>query len=410
MDCVILSHVTKLSLYIHIPFCIRRCGYCDFNTFAGVDFLIPKYVHAICQEMNLVLPLIPRDHIVHTVYLGGGTPSLLPGTAIQKIIEAVQSRCILDPDVEITMEANPGTVDLGHLEKIRELGINRISFGVQSTSPNELRILDRSHKNIDVVNAVDWSKRAGIKHINLDLIFGIPGQDLESWARTLEITAGLGADHLSVYSLIIEEGTPLKRSIDKGLLSYPDEELSADMYEMAMDYLSRNGFDQYEISNWSKGKHNRSIHNMQYWKQLPYIGFGAGAHGFFGKTRMANHTELESYMQLANDIEKVNFPKGPACKTYHRLTTWDLAQEFMMLSFRLVADGVSMGEFQSRFGVSAQQLFPKQFDRLLKSKLIEEIEGGKQMRLTRLGCLFGNRVFREFIGNRVPKGYEYLKD
>lgn len=402
--------MNEISLYFHIPFCRRRCGYCDFNTFAGMNQYIPAYVKALCREVEVVLSKVPEEMRVHTIYFGGGTPSLLCPDDFDQILKTVKKLVAVNPNAEITLEANPETVSEKGLQKLSGIGFNRISFGMQSASVRDLKVLDRRHDYQSIVNAILWSHRAGINHINLDLIFGIPGQTLDSWHRTLETASQLGVDHLSVYSLILEDGTRLKKWVDRGLLQSPEDDLAADMYELTMDYLPTNGYAQYEISNWALTDSASSRHNLQYWRFQPYLGFGAGAHGFWNDLRIENVGQIPMYIDRMNNISSPAFPAGPASKETTHLTLWDQLQENMMVSLRLTLEGVSIEELSDRYQVNLLEVFKVQINRLVRQGLLEYFDGEKRLRLTRKGRLFGNRVFAEFIGNPTPRGFEQKND
>jgi oxygen-independent coproporphyrinogen III oxidase len=394
------------SLYFHIPFCNRRCGYCDFNTFAGMKSFLPQYVASLCQEVKSVAQASAERIKIGTLFFGGGTPSLLTVSQYKRILETSREFYDLSSASEITIEANPGTVTREYLHGIREAGVTRISFGMQSAHPDDLRVLDRQHIHQDVINAVAWSKQAGFAHINLDLIFGIPGQSLQRWNDTLDLALSEQVDHFSLYSLIIEDGTPMQRWVERGLLQEPDDDLAADMYETAMDRLEHAGFVQYEISNWARQGtiDNRCQHNLQYWRFLPYLGFGAGAHGFANGVRTENVGGILEYIQKIKQNTPMVFPAGPASEPAAPLSNWDLMQEFMMVGFRLTDEGVSQNEFQTMFGQSMKNVFNKQIDHLLAQDLIEiHPQDQVRFRLTRRGRLFGNQVFAQFVGNPQPK-------
>jgi oxygen-independent coproporphyrinogen-3 oxidase len=397
-----------ISLYFHIPFCRRRCGYCDFNTFAGMNQYIPKYVNALCREVEMVLSQIPDPVATHTIYFGGGTPSLLQANSFGQIFDSVRNQIKVMDDTEISLEANPETVSQESIKALHEIGFNRISFGMQSASTQDLRVLDRQHDNQSIVNAIQWSRQAGFEHINLDLIFGIPGQSLASWKRTLELALKLGGDHFSIYSLILEEGTRLKTWVDRGLLENPDDDLGADMYELAMDFLGKRGFQQYEISNWSRNEASQCRHNLQYWRYLPYLGFGAGAHGFWRGVRMENVSLIPDYIDHINHADAALFPEGPAIKHIISYTAWDQLQEHLMVSLRLTQEGVSIPEFTERYHLDMIKAFDQQISRLKRQGLLEIVDNGTRLRLTRRGRLLGNRVFAEFISNPIPKGFAHL--
>ena len=238
----------SLALYLHIPFCRLRCAYCDFNTYAGLDDLIAPYVAALVQEVRMVGEAAGRPP-AHTVFLGGGTPSLLSLDQVAALLAAVQAAFALAPACEITLEANPGTVGRAYLDGLRALGVNRLSFGVQSSHPHELRLLDRLHLFGDAVQALSWARAAGFDNVNLDLIFGLPHQTLAQWQATLLRVIGLGPEHISAYALSLEHGTPMRAWVHRGLLPMPDPDLAADMYAWASETLAGHGYVQYENSN-----------------------------------------------------------------------------------------------------------------------------------------------------------------
>lgn len=395
----------KTSLYFHVPFCVRRCGYCDFNTFAGMNSYLSKYVDAVCQEQKMIAESSFKPIQVGTIFFGGGTPSLLSVEHYHQLLSTTKEYFDLQPDIEITIEANPGTVTENYLERLHQTGVNRISFGMQSAHPDDLRILDRQHHHEDVIRAVKWSKKVGFQHINLDLIFGIPGQNMSRWNNSLEMALMENIDHFSLYSLSIEEGTPMKKWMEQGRLEVIDDELSAEMYELAMDKLENAGFLQYEISNWAKISQvdNRCQHNLQYWRYLPYLGLGAGAHGFMCGIRTENVGGIIDYINAVSQDPSKTFPGGPVCKQPVALSKWDMMQEFMMVGFRLAEEGVSRNEFQTRFGFNLDELFDRQISLLSRQGLIEiHPQNSDRLRLTIKGRLFGNQVFSKFVGNREP--------
>ncbi len=244
--------MTLYSIYLHIPFCVHRCGYCDFNTYAGLQNLIPSYVEALCSEARIIHQALGQRLDVQTVFFGGGTPSLLPLHAIERILDTLAQCFSLLPDSEISLEANPGTVSLEYLQGLFASGVNRLSLGMQTANPSELQLLERQHDYLDVIHAVTWARKAGFSNLNLDLIFGLPGQDLPSWQRNLALALQLNPEHLALYALTVEHGTPLGTWTRRGLLSEPDADLAAGMYETASETLDLNGYTQYEISNWAR--------------------------------------------------------------------------------------------------------------------------------------------------------------
>ena len=381
------------SLYLHIPFCKVRCAYCDFNTYAGLDDQIAPYVRALVAEVRGVG--VAADHpAAHTVFFGGGTPSLLPLDQLATVLTALADSFALTPDVEITLEANPGTVSRAYLDGLRQLGVNRLSFGVQSSHPHELRLLDRLHLFGDAAQAVSWARSAGFEDVNLDLIFALPHQTLDLWRQTVERTLGLGPDHLSAYALSLEHGTPMRAWVHRGLLPMPDPDLAADMYLLADELLARNGFRQYEISNWSRPGH-ACRHNLQYWRNLPYLGFGAGAHGYAHGQRYSNVLAPSAYIERLNAGSSASFPVSPALQQSTTIDRDDEVGETMMMGLRLTEEGVAFEAFAQRFGRSLDGRFGNEIRRLTARGLVEVVDG--RLRLTRDGRLLGNQVFREFV-------------
>jgi len=407
-----------LSLYLHIPFCQVRCAYCDFNTYAGLDNLRAPYARALAKEIRRVGQAGGRP-TAHTIFFGGGTPSLLPLEYHAEIFAALREAFQLTSDCEITLEANPGTVSRAYLAGLRELGVNRLSFGVQSSHPHELRLLDRLHLFGDVVQAVTWARKANFDNLNLDLIFAIPQQTLAMWQATLKRVLALGPDHLSCYALSLEHGTPLRAWVYRGLLPMPDPDLAAEMYEWASETLEKYGYVQYEISNWARWKDERLLrrmkdegesggfilppssfilactHNLQYWRNLPYLGLGAGAHGYATDYRYSNVLAPAAYIKRIERGGSEPFPFSPAVREKIPVTTEDTMGETMMMGMRLVGEGVSGINFESRFGVTLNKQYGKKLRHLRELKLIEW--EGERVRLTRGGRLLGNRVFREFV-------------
>ncbi len=338
----------------------------------------------------------------YSVFFGGGTPSILPNASIQKILETLRDGFDLSADVEITLEANPGSVSLDYLKALRAIGVNRLSFGMQSANELELQWLTRQHTFNDVIQAVDWARAAGFDNISLDLIFGLPGQAMETWENSLEQALSLAPEHLSLYSLIVEPETPLFRWVERGLVELPDDDHAAEMYEWAMERLERAGFVQYEISNWAKpdvrGELMSSRHNLQYWLNLPYLGFGAGAHGYAAGVRTANVKPIDSYIQKIMHGMPLPFPLSPANDLSIPVDRHEEIAETMMVGLRLTEAGVNAQSFQDRFGEGIEENFARQIHRLKQDGLLEWVEGqNRRLRLTKNGRLLGNRVFREFI-------------
>ena len=396
------------SLYLHIPFCRHRCAYCDFNTYAGIEELIPAYLDALCREAQLLAASAGARLPVHTIFFGGGTPSLLSPSEIGHIIRVLADLFYLSEEIEITLEANPGTLSIEYVRDLHSLGFNRLSLGMQSSHPEELRLLERQHDYHDVVNAVNWARQAGINNLNLDLIFGLPYQGLDDWQENLEHAIQLSPDHLSLYALTLEHGTPMAHWVARGLLAEPDPDLAAEMYEWAAERLAQGGYEQYEISNWAynanSGVQLACQHNLQYWHNQPYLGLGAGAHGFAGGLRTANVLSPAAYIRRCQDgwdlsSESVPaFPVTPATVNAQPVDRATEMGETMMMGLRLTQEGVSRIVFQNRFDQALVDVFGEEIDELLALGLLEWFGSGQEiLRLTARGRLLGNQVFMRFI-------------
>jgi oxygen-independent coproporphyrinogen-3 oxidase len=421
----------KHSLYVHIPFCSHRCVYCDFNTYAGKEALIPEYTAALCREIEHVGAVAPSDVTIHTIYIGGGTPSLLPVYELESILCTARRSLILETNAEITLEANPGSAIAEAVPALRRLGINRLSIGVQSANDEELRMLGRQHDFIDVLKAVSAARQAGFDNINLDIIYGLPGQSVQTWRETAWRAIELNPEHISAYALTIETGTPFGKLLTQGLLSSPDPDVSAEMYDWLNDELSNAGYIHYEISNWAReGADCR--HNLQYWRGLPYLGIGAGSHGYAGGFRYSNVLQIRTYIDrqcrpltggenLARDlhIKTVHsttgwrrFPFSPAVSQYHRQTLEEDISEYMIMGLRLTQEGINSSNFNKRFGRPLRELYQRELDYLLQTGLVECVEeeltdnistslekgrNTENYRLTERGCQVGNQVFMQFL-------------
>jgi putative oxygen-independent coproporphyrinogen III oxidase len=418
------------SLYLHIPFCTHRCAYCDFNTYAGQEELIPAYVDALNREIEYVGQKL-RDYEttklsdyptkVHTIFFGGGTPSLLSPLQFDSIFKSIRSSFSLTSDAEITIEANPGTVSYEALSQLHEIGINRISFGVQSANAFELKMLERAHNFFDVIEAVTSARKAGFDNLNLDLIYGLPEQTLQTWQTTVNRILDLHPEHISAYALTLEHGTPFGRWASKGILPLPDPDLAAEMYEWVSETLEAKGYVNYEISNWAKIKSEGGTmnaeyssfqcrHNLQYWRGLPYLAFGAGGHGYANGYRYSNVLRIKTYIERMTDSTSTNydFPLTPVTVNRHKQTLKDDMSEFMMTGLRLTQEGISDPEFENRFGKSLHEEYGKEVTELLKLGLIEKVESpsplmgagrgeGEILRITKHGRLLGNQVFMRFV-------------
>ena len=283
-----------LGLYLHIPFCRSKCDYCDFYSLAGQEDLMPEYQKALLAHIAECAVLAKQD-VVDSIYIGGGTPSWYGAERVCELLGAVKKHFKLSRDVEITMEANPDSVDFKSLRAVRRAGVNRISMGMQSGCDAELQCIHRPHTAQQVVDAVAAARKAKIKNINLDLIYGLPGQTQESWQNTLEQALALEPQHLSCYGLMVEEGTPLARRVEEGL-EVPDDDTQAALYLWTVERLAQAGYEQYEVSNFAKAG-CQSRHNMKYWMSMPYMGMGAAAHSDFGGCRYSYVADVEGYIR-----------------------------------------------------------------------------------------------------------------
>jgi oxygen-independent coproporphyrinogen-3 oxidase len=396
------------SVYLHIPFCRHLCSYCDFNTYAGLEEHIPAYIQALCTEIEFVAEYCEQQIPVHTIFIGGGTPSILPVREFGKIFQTISRVFDIQEHVEITIEANPGRLSYGYLKSLRDLGINRLSLGMQSAIPEELRLLDRQHDNYRTEKAVNDARRAGFGNINLDLIFGIPDQTPLSWQMTMDLALSLNPDHFSLYSLSIEPGTPLNDWLGEGLISEPDSDIAAEMYELAEARLHEHGYQQYEISNWARKGDGLGLmscqHNLQYWRNLPYLGFGAGAHGYAGENRTVNVSRPDRYIEklLSSEVDSsqndISYPSTPATTRVTVISQAEEIKETMMMGLRLTGEGISRREFHSRFGTSLEEVYGGEIEELLGLGLLEwDQVTSERLRLTPKGRLLGNQVFQRFI-------------
>jgi oxygen-independent coproporphyrinogen-3 oxidase len=394
------------SLYLHIPFCRHRCGYCDFNTFAGLEALIPGYVGALCAEIAWLAATAGSRRPIQTIFFGGGTPSLVPAAQFARILQEIGEGFDISEEAEITLEANPEGLSSDYLSDLRSLGFNRLSLGMQSARPEELRLLERGHDYLAVLRAVGMAREAGFDNLNLDLIFGLPFQSLQEWQWSLNLALEMEPEHLSLYALTLEHGTPLAHYVGRGLLPEPDPDLAATMYEWSGERLEAGGYEQYEISNWARRDDSGEIrscrHNLQYWRNQPYLGVGAGAHGYTAGFRTANARPPQGYIQrleagrLSASIER--FPITPATIEINEIDRKTEMSETMFMGLRLTRDGISRRGFEERFGSPVEEVFGPEIAELVELGLLESDQpGGDRLRLTSRGRLLGNQVFMRFV-------------
>jgi oxygen-independent coproporphyrinogen-3 oxidase len=373
------------ALYVHIPFCKSRCHYCDFATEVAPEPVREAYVAALIREFRLLAPLAPLP--LSSVFFGGGTPSLLTAAQWKVLLSALRDTFELDPDAEITVEANPGTTDGEKLAVWREYGVNRVSFGAQTFDNRLLRLIGRSHDSDAILAAVRDARAAGLRRINLDLMFGLPEQTLEDVLEAVRAVVAMGVPHVSAYWLKVEPGTPFERWIERGLLSLPGEDVEADMYEAIRAELGKAGYTQYEISNFAwPGEPSR--HNLVYWYNEPYLAAGVAAHGLAGGERYVNVRGLDEYQRLLENGQR------PVAKT-HRLTPQEASEDTMILGLRL-AEGVDDGRFVRRHGTSMWEVFGPVLHRLADRGWIET--KGNVVRIPEHLWAVANGVFEAFVG------------
>ena len=375
-----------LEVYIHIPFCLRKCRYCDFVSYPGHLGDMSEYVTLLLMEMEKRLPLI-SPYPVRTVYLGGGTPSLLPAAELTRLIRGLSERLDFSAVREFTAEANPGTIQESWLQAARASGVNRISMGAQSFEPGMLRMLGRIHTPQETAEAVDRVRKAGIQKLSLDLMFGLPGQTVDIWRNTLEKAISLHPEHLSCYGLIPEEGTPLKRDLDAHVLNLPEEDTEREMYDLTIRLLESRGFHQYEISNFALPG-CECIHNIGYWRQIPYLGLGCSAASMLPGTssepayvRSVNPAGFDAYRQwvLSHEIQSGVEP----------VSRKDAQFETLMLGLRMNA-GVSESDFLSMHGCTLSSCCGSVLRNLEQEGLMER--RGDSVCLTRNGMDLQNAV------------------
>ena len=387
----------EIELYIHIPFCVRKCNYCDFLSFPAGEEIQNSYVDALCQEISCAGEYLRygRDYQVRSIFLGGGTPSVLSIYNTGRILSLVSQHFTLAPGAEISMEANPGTLSPEKLVSYRNAGVNRLSIGLQSADDGCLRMLGRIHSWQDFCENYEQARKAGFDNINIDIMSALPGQSLESYLHTLKEVTALRPEHISSYSLILEEGTPLYD--DEPLLKLlPDEETDRRMYEMTKKVLDEEGYHRYEISNYAReGK--ECIHNLGYWEDIPYLGFGLGASSYWKERK--NPQSQEKYLRFSNVRDLCSYIKSPFLpfeerEEYQELSREERMAEFMFLGLRKIR-GVDLGDFRDRFGCDMESIYGKPIHKFLDLGLLI-MENGR-LALTEEGINVSNQIFCEFI-------------
>ncbi|WP_144532444.1 radical SAM family heme chaperone HemW [Bacillus pumilus] len=375
------------AAYIHIPFCEHICHYCDFNKFFIKTQPVDDYLAALEKEMQHTIEQKGEQEL-KTIFIGGGTPTSLTVSQLDQLMNSIHR--VLKPSkklVEFAVEANPDELSLEKLHVLKEAGVNRLSFGVQTFEDDLLKKIGRVHQKKDVLVSFERARDVGFDNISLDLMFGLPHQQKHHVMNSLETAFSLGAEHYSVYSLIVEPKTVFYNLMQKGKLHLPPQEREAEMYELVMDEMERHGLHQYEISNYAKPGFE-SQHNLTYWSNEDYFGFGAGAHGYVDGIRNVNAGPVKHYLEL---IEQTGFPY----KETHQVTKAEQIEEEMFLGLRKI-EGVKSADFQAKYGASPEALFPSVLEELEEKGLIVKDDIG--IRLTRKGKLLGNEVFQAFLG------------
>lgn len=380
-------HKDSFGFYVHVPFCASRCGYCDFNTYTaselGAGVNRETYAQQVIAEIEAARDVFTTPPRVSTVFFGGGTPSLLPSADLGAILRAIDECFGLEPDAEVTTEANPESVDPEYLKQLRAHGFTRLSLGMQSTARHVLQTLERQHTPQRALEAVTWARKAGFDHVSLDLIYGTPGETIDDFARTLRAAIDAGVDHVSAYSLIVEEGTALARRVRRGEVPRPDDDLAADRYLLADQLLSEAGFTWYEVSNWAKTDRDQCRHNLLYWQGGHWWGAGPGAHSSLPGVRWWNVKHPARY---AEQLRSGALP----IEGHETLTVDDQYLEEIMLRARLFA-GLPVSSLQEHSVTTAHRIV---LDGLVEPRAFEQ----GTIRLTLRGRLLADAVVRDLTG------------
>ena len=372
----------EIGIYIHIPFCIKKCYYCDFVSYPNMLKKQEEYIERLMQEVEANKDLL-KNNKVTTIYIGGGTPSSIKPELIKKVLDKIYQNSNIE-EAEITMEVNPGTVTKNNLQMYKNCGINRLSIGLQSTNDDILKTIGRIHNYEQFLNTYNWATEVGFKNINVDLMLGLPGQSISDLKDSLEKITNLGPNHISVYSLIVEEGTQIEKKISNGEMQLPNEEEERNQYKYTKNFLELNGYKHYEISTFAK-EEKESKHNVNCWKQKNYVGFGIAAHSYINGVRYSNTEDLEDY--LNKDFKET--------KTIHEeQNTEDMKKEYMLLGLRMLG-GVKVSEFKEKFGENPIFKFRKELEKLVEEELI--VVDLDDIKLTNKGLDFANLVWEEFV-------------
>ena len=375
-----VKNMKELGIYIHIPFCKQKCTYCDFISYSDKNNLVEKYMRELKQEIKNNADNVNK-YKISTIYIGGGTPSYIESKHIVEILETIKQKYNIDQNVEVTIEVNPGTVTKEKLQDYIKAGINRISIGLQTTNNQLLQVIGRIHTYEEFLNTYNLARDVGFKNINVDLMIGLPKQTIEDVNESLEKIINLEPEHISVYSLIVEEGTPIAKKIEKGELELPSEELERKEYWQVKETLESIGYKHYEISNFAKVGYE-SKHNMNCWNQKEYLGFGVAAHSYINQKRFSNVEKIEEYLQkkepIIHEIQDLENQK----------------KEYMLLGLRKI-DGIKISSFKNKFGCNPIMEFKNELNKLVEEELIEiDLD---EIKLTKKGIDLANIVWEEFV-------------
>lgn len=368
----------EIGVYIHIPFCIKKCDYCDFISYCNKQDLVEEYIEKLKEEINIELNKM--EYKIKTIYIGGGTPSSVDSKYIVDILNVIKEKYNID-NVEITIEVNPGTITKEKLLDYKTVGINRLSIGLQETNNELLKQIGRIHKYEEFLETYNLARQIGFKNINVDLMIGLPNQSVSDIKNSLNKIINLNPEHISVYSLILEEGTKLYKKYEENKIELPDEELERNMYWYVKNTLENNGYMHYEISNFAKDGYE-SKHNISCWKQEEYIGFGINAHSYIDSVRYSNTESIEEYIE---DFDKI---------VHEKQVIEDMQKEYMLLGLRKI-EGISVQEFKNKFGDNPIFLFRNELSKLVEEDLLEV--DGDIIKLTNKGLDLANQVWQEFI-------------
>ena len=395
---------TGMALYVHVPFCNTKCPYCDFNTYQGIERLMEPYLDAVTTETRLWGDLLRRPAVT-SVFLGGGTPSYLSDGYVDRILAAANEAFLIDPGAEITMEANPGDLDVESCLRLSNTGVNRLSLGVQSLDDGLLHLLGRRHNADQALEAFESARQGGFHNINLDLMYGLPRQTMRQWETTLHRLVSHGPEHISLYALTLEDGTPLQKWVDMGRYPEPDSDLAADMYHYAEDLLEAEGYHHYEISNWClPGLESR--HNMAYWLNRPYLGVGPGAHSSLGSFRFWDVSSPVAYIKAVKDwdgnpspplvsLTEEELDAVPPVDLCEFIDEETRCSETMFLGLRLL-EGMDLAAVSAGVGCDLADRYRREIQDLVGLGLLEQDNG--MLRLTKPAYLIANQVFTRFVG------------